>query len=308
LYLISYLRYNINQKKDVEVTMKIHKYLGLVIVSLALLSTGFAKDKVVVQSRWAAAPVQIDGNSSDWVPEDMVKNKDFDLSYAFKNDANFLYVLVVFDLKEVGKGRLENKYMSTIGLTGLTLWLNAEDKEKKTGGLRFYRKQASSDHLILELEKQGQMLTDQQKKDIKSKPSHMLFVCDVINNKGQAVPHPGTSGTFRTAKAEKSMVFEYVVPLALLQDAASPSKWDPALPLKVGFEWGGMTDEMKRNYAGRVADQGVAARAGESSLEAQVGGEEGSDFRASDSSLGASMRGLPKKYDFWIDLKFAAKQ
>jgi hypothetical protein len=288
--------------------MKIHKYLGLVIVSLALLSPAFAKDKVVVQSKWTAAPVQVDGNSSDWAPEDMIANKDFNLSYGFKNDANFLYVLLIFDLKEAGKGRFENKYMSTIGLTGLTLWLNAEDKEKKTGGLRFYRKQASSDHLILELEKQGQMLTDQQKKDIRSKPSHTLFVCDVINNKGQAVPHPGTSGTFRTAKAEKSMVFEYIVPLALLQDAASPSKWDPALPLKVGFEWGGMTDEMKRNYAGRVADQGVVARAGESSLEAQVKGGEGADFNAPESSLGASMRGLPKKYNFWIDLKFAAKQ
>lgn len=290
--------------------MKTYKYLWLVIVSLALLSPAFAKDKVVVQSKWTAAPVQVDGNSSDWAPEDMIANKDFNLSYAFKNDANFLYVLVVFDLKEVGKGRFENKYMSTIGLTGLTLWLNAEDKEKKTGGLRFYRKQASSDRLILEMEKQGQMLTDQQKKDIKSKPSHTLFVCDVINNKGQAVPHPGTSGTFRTAKAEKSMVFEYIVPLALLQDAAIQQKWDPTLPLKVGFEWGGMTDEMKRNYAGRVGDQGARAGAAATSIEGQISGEHegGGDFRAPESSLADSRRGIPKKYDFWIDLKIAQKQ
>lgn len=288
--------------------MKTHKYLWLVIISLALLYPGFAKDKVVVQSKWGA-PVQIDGNPSDWTQEDMIVNKDFDLSYAFKNDANFLYVLLVFDLKEVGKGRLENKYMSTIGLTGLTFWLNAEDKEKKIRGLRFYRKQASSEQLILELEKQGQIFTDQQKKDIRSKPSQTLFACDVINNKGQAVPHPGTSsGTFRTGQAQKSIVFEYLVPIALLQDPASQSKWDPALPLKVGFEWGGMTDEMKKNYAGRVGDQGVVARTGESSLESQVRGEEGADFRASDSSLGGGIRAVPKKYNFWIDLKFAAKQ
>ena len=191
----------------------------------------------------------------------------------------------------------------------MNLWLNAEDKENKIRGLRFYRKLASSNQLILELEKQGQMLTDQQKKDIRSKPSHPLFVCDVVNNKGQAVPHPGTgSGTFRTGQAQKSIVFEYFVPIALLQDPASQSKWDPALPLKVGFEWGGMTDEMKRNYAGRVGDQGVTARAGDSSLEAQVRGEEGSDFRASDSSLGGGLRSVPKKYNFWVDLKFAAKQ
>jgi len=309
LYLHSYLRYNIHQKKDMEVTMKIHEYLGLAIISLALLSPAFAKDKVVVQSKWTAAPVQVDGNSSDWAPEDMIANKEFNLSYGFKNDANFLYVLLVFDLKDTGRGRFENKYMSTIGLSGLTLWLNAEDKEKKAGGLRFYRKQASSDKLILEMEKQGQILTDQQKKDIMSKPSQTIYICDVINNKGQAIPHPGTSsGTFRMGNTPKSIVFEYFVPIALLQNAASPSKWDPALPLKVGFEWGGMTDEMKRNYAGGVADRGVAARAGESSLEAQVRGEEGADFRASESSLDRGMRALPKKYNFWIDLKFAAQQ
>jgi len=289
--------------------MKTHKYLGLVIISLALLLPGFAKDKVVVQSKWTAAPVLIDGNPTDWAPEDMITNKGFNLSYAFKNDANFLYVLLIFDLTEVRKGKFENKYMSTIGLTGLTLWLNAEDKEKKIRGLRFFRKQAKSDQLILELEKQGQVFTDQQKKEILSKPSQTLYACDVVNNKGQAVPHTGTSsGTFRLGQAQNAVVFEYLVPIALLQDQALQAKWDPALPLKVGFEWGGMTDEMKRNYAGRVGDQGVAARAGDSSLETQVTGGEGADFRASESNLGGGMRALPKKYDFWIDLKFAAKQ
>ncbi len=291
--------------------MKMHKYLWMVIISLALLATGFAKDKVVVESKWAATPLQIDGNLSDWVKGDTVMNKDYNLSYAFKNDDNFLYVLLVFDLKEVGKGKFENKYMSSIDYTGLTLWLNAEGKEKKTHGLRFYRKQVSGDRLIQEMEKQGQTLTDEQKQKIKSKPSYPLFACDVLNNKGRAVPHPGAAnGTFRTARIEKGIIFEYVVPVALLQDPASQNKWDPALPLKVGFEWGGMTEEMKKNYAGRVGDQGARADASGTSLERQLqsGYEGGDSFRDSQSSLADSLRGIPKKYDFWIDLKFAAKQ
>jgi len=289
--------------------MKMHKHLWTVIICLALLATGFAKDKVVVESKWAATPLQIDGNPSDWAKEDMVMNKDFDLSYAFKNDANFLYVILVFDLKEVGKGRFESKYMSSIDFTGLTLWLNAEGKEKKTHGLRFYRKQVSGDQLIQEMEKQGQTLTDEQKQKIKSKPSYPLFACDVLNNKGRAVPHPGAAnGTFRTARIEKGIIFEYVVPIALLQDPASQSKWDPAQSLMVGLEWGGLTEQMKKDLAGRVGDQGAAARTSEASLEAQLGREEGSGFRAPESSLAGQRRSVPKKYDFWIDLKFAAKQ
>ncbi len=289
--------------------MKTHKLLSLFTIVLVLLVTGFAKEKIVVESKWAAAPIQIDGNPSDWAQEDLVLNKDFDLNYAFKNDVNFLYVVVAFDLKEGAKGRLENRFMSSIDFTGLTLWLNYEGKEKKAHGLHFYRKQVTGDQLIQEMEKQGQTLTDQQKQNIKTKPSYSFFACDAVNNKGKVIARPGTvSGTFRTARVEKKTVFEYVIPLALLQDPASQAKWDPSLPLTVGFEWGGLTEEMKRNLAGRVGDQGAMARAGEAALESQIGGGEGQDFRAPESSLAGQRRSVPKKYDFWVDLKLAAKQ
>ncbi len=288
--------------------MKTHKYLWPVLITLALLATGFAKDKVVIESKWIAAPIQLDGNYADWSPDELVINKSYDLSYAFKNDADHLYLLFIFNIKE---GQRENKFMSSIDFTGLTLWPNVEGKEKKSHGLRFYPKQVTGDQLIQEMEKQGQTLTDQQKQEIKSKPRYTLFSCQAVDKKGEAVPNLGTSGaTFRTTKIQRSVVFEYLIPMTLLQDPASTTKWDPSQPLKIGFEWGGLTEEMKKNYADRVGSQGTMAGAAGTSLEGQISGghEGGGDFRAPESSLAGSRRGIPKKYDFWIDLKIAAKQ
>ncbi len=288
--------------------MKTHKSLLSVVIVLALVVPGLAKEKIVVESKWMETPVQVDGNSTDWAQDALVMNKDYNLSYAFKNNADFLYLLFVFNIKE---GQRENQYMSTIDFTGLTLWANPEGKEKKTHGLHFYRKQITADQLIQEIEKQGQTLTEERKKQVKSKPLYSKFACDVVNKKGEAVPNSGTNaGTFRTSKIQNNIVFEYQIPIALLQDPASAVKWEPSQPLKLGLEWGGMTEEMKKNYAGRVGDQSARAGAGDTSIEGQISGghEGGGDFRVPESSLSDSRRGIPKKYDFWIDLKIAQKQ
>jgi hypothetical protein len=290
--------------------MRVFRYLGSVIIGLALLVPGFAKDKVVVESKWTAAPIQIDGSQADWAPEDLILNKDYDLGYAIKNDANFVYLLFVFNLKQGAMKRFENKYMSTIDFTGLTLWLNAEGKEKKTYGLRFRPRQVTADQLIQEMEKQGQTLTDEQKQGIKAKPRYSLFACDVINKKGDVVPNPEASkGTFRTSKIQNSIVFEYQIPVALLGDPASATKWDPSLPLKVGFEWGGATPDMLKAQGSQLGQQGTRTGGGETSLESQIrSGYEGGGGGSRDFDAADRRRALPKKYDFWIDLKLATKQ
>ena len=291
-----------------EVCMKKHKYLWLFAIALVLAAPGLAKDKVVVESKWLAAPIQIDGNTADWSPDDLVMNKSYELGYAFKNDADNLYLLFVFNIKA---GQRENRYMSTIDFSGLTLWTNVEGKEKKGYGLKFYPKLVTGDQLIQEIEKQGQALTDQQKKEVKSKPRYTIFACDAVDKKGQAVPGFKTSGAaFRTAKAQSGVIFEYVIPLALLQDPASTIKWDSSQPLKLGFEWGGPTPEMAKNQGAMLGDRSTQTQTGAGSLEAQVSGgyEGGGGGGSRDFDAAERRRALPKKYDFWIDLKIAQKQ
>jgi hypothetical protein len=195
------------------------------------------------------------------------------------------------------------KFQSSVEQTGLTFWIYPELKSKKIHGLHFYRKAVTADQLIKDLESQGQTLTPERKTELKARPQYQLFACDVVNKKGEAVPYTGLTGTatYRTAQVQKAKVFEFVVPIVLLDDPAGEMKIDPAKPFKFGMEWGGMTEEMKQLRAAQLGDRSAEASA--SAASDNFAGE-GSGFRAPGGSL-TSMRGGPKKYELWFDLKIA---
>jgi hypothetical protein len=93
--------------------------------------------------------------------------------------------------------------------------------------------------------------------------------------------------------------------VALLNDPAAAAALGPYRPFKFGIEWGGLTAEMRKARAGQMGDQAVRASGEESSFDAQVsGGYEGGRDYSPDSSL-MGMRGRPKQYSFWINLKIS---
>jgi hypothetical protein len=277
--------------------MKFSKTVLIVIAALPwVLPLAAQKDKdKIFESAWTAAPVQIDGAATDWAPESLFLWKDFNINFGFKNDANFLYLVSIFN---------DPKYVSSLAQTGMYLWINAEGKDKKIHGLHLYQKAITAEQLIAEMEKSGQTIPEEKKKELMAKPQYRLFACDVVNKKGEPVPHPGTgTGTYRYARTKTGATFEAIIPLAVLNDPAAPAQLDLTKPFKFGFEWGGMTAEMKKQRAAQLGDRGAQARAGESSFEGQISGEHegGGDFSAGGGSLTA-MRGGPKQYNFWINL------
>ncbi|MBM3295795.1 MAG: hypothetical protein FJY82_14945 [Candidatus Aminicenantes bacterium] len=275
----------------------------ILAVSIAALPAAGQKDKdKIFESAWTATPVQIDGAAVDWAPETLNLWNEYKLNFGFRHDANFLFLIAIFN---------DPKFISSLDQTGMTIWINPEGKNKKTHGFHLRQKMVTADQLIGEMEEGGQILTEERKAEIRKKPLYRLFACDVVDGKGNPVPHPGTaSGTYRYARSKTGAAFEAVVPLALLDDPAAKTKLDLSKPFKLGFEWGGMTAEMKRQRAAQIGERGVQARAGETNLEAQLtSGYEGGggDMGGGGGSLTA-MRGGPKKYDFWINLKFADRK
>jgi len=201
--------------------------------------------------------------------------------------------------------------MSSVEATGLTLWVNNDGKEKKTHGLHFYRKSVATAELIKILESEGQILTEDRKKELLSRPAWPIWTCDVLNKKGEVVPHPGVNGgTFRTTKTPKTAVYEIVVPMELLNDPNADTKWDTSKLLKIGFEWGGLTDAMRITQAANLGDQSTRASGGGTDLSSQLSGGESRDFSDPGGSL-SQMRSLASKYkklDFWLDLKVFQNQ
>jgi hypothetical protein len=285
-----------------EARMKHLKPLYILIAVLALASPYLAKDKII-ESKWTPTALQIDGKISEWADDVRETQKSEQVSYAFKNDAEFLFVLFVFN---------ESKTVSSINQTGMTFWVNTEGKEKKIYGLKFYPKTLTGEQLIKEMESKGETVAENKKEEVlKAKVPFRVFACDAVNKKGEIIPHPGKGiATFRTGQINKDLIYEFVIPLALLSDPTTQTPFDPAKPFKLGFNWGGMTEEMKKAQAAQLGDQGVQARASAASGESATTGGESGGFNAPGADL-ASMRRMAqraKEYDFWIDLKLAAKQ
>ncbi|MBN1271084.1 MAG: hypothetical protein JXB26_02335 [Candidatus Aminicenantes bacterium] len=260
-------------------------FAGLFFVALVFLinTMGFARDQVI-ESTWSLQPLNIDGSDKDWQGATLMTEKKVKVNYAVMNDAEYIYVLFIFR---------DPQYLTNINQTGMTIYFNTEGKKKKNEGFNFIQKKATPEELIAYLKKQGQVLTDQQIQSIKSKPQYILFMAERIGKKdelsvvqsAQAL-QPG----FKTGQKEKDIIFEFKVPLAHSEFSPEGIGIEPGQSLKIGFEWGGMTEELTK----RLRDQGVNISEGGIDSGRTTGG-----------APSAASRRMPKKYDFWFDVQLA---
>ena len=272
------------------------KEILLLILVLTISFLGFSKEKEL-KSHWVSSPVRIDGSTNDWTENDLAGWKKGKVDYAFKNDAENLYVLFMFR---------DPKYLSSISATGLTFWFNSEGKKKKYYGIKFMQKRISADALISRLEKEKGEVPEEEKTKIRKNPSYLINDTESINKKSKSRYQSSESSeikpaVFRVMKQQKSLVFEFAFNLKRMMEQVPGSGIEPGKKVKVGFEWGGMTKEMETEVKRRSA----ALERTRSS-----GGDE-VDNRASAGAGSSVPMGLlsgPKKYSFWVDVQLAQKK
>lgn len=264
---------------------------------LALCGPGISKD-VVVESIWAATPVNIDGSNNDWQGDALTLFKKTKVDYAFRNDSENLYVLFIF--------KDPRKFMSTINETGMTIWLNTEGENKKNYGIKFQIKTVTADNYISILERMGMAIPEEKKEEIRKKPTYQVFHNEVIDKEGAAsLIEASTSGPVWNFGGKKELTYEFRIPLRRGEDQPVGIGTEPGKSIKVGFEWGGLTKEAKqRKLAGQI-EGGTAGRA-----QGGTGNFGRSERGASTSTTGGlgSFRGIrAKKYSFWTDVTLAQK-
>lgn len=272
----------------------------IIILALCILFLPSPAKEKLVQSSWASLPVAVDGSEEEWSEEPLVSEESAGVDYAFRNDGDNLYLLFIIKGKE---------FLSTLDATGITIYFNTEGKKKKDHGFRFFKRKATADEIILALENQGRVLTEDQKGEIKSKPSYLLYDYELIEKKkGSAFEMaPGTEyqpPAFKSAQEGEMTVLEFRIPLSQENQPAGIGI-EPGGSLKIGFEWGGLTKEMQ---AARLARTAAAAEKGverETASEDHARGSESGGFSAGASSSGKA-KTSPKKYSFWLDLKLAS--
>ena len=273
--------------------------LLLSLVVLAVCIAGFSKEKTV-ESIWVGSSLSIDGADNDWAGDTLNFEKKFDVDYAFRNDAENMYVLFVFK---------DPLFLSTIKDTGMTFWINTEGKKKKKYGITFKMINVPADNLISLLEKQKGPLPEAEKNRIRSKPNYTFYQGDVRDKKGKILTPTALGGEltmpiFRAKAKQKMMVYEFVMPLRILEKLSAKHKMEPGKTVKVGFEWGGLTERMKAQRMARIKQ--VAER-GSGTKATSTSAREGDLDRRSDASVNLKSSKGPKKYMFWVDVNLAQK-
>jgi hypothetical protein len=266
----------------------------------ALAAPGPAKDKPV-PSAWAADAVKVDGLDLEWPAAGLAVDEDTKVAYGFRNDDRDLYIVVVFN---------DPKSLSSIDATGLAVYFSAEGKKKKDNGVLFKARRVTPQELIAAWEKEGQVVTEERKRELMARPFYVMYESEVINKKrarAEAVPAGGVPASppyFRNALREKTAVYEFRIPLSR---AGQPGGIGiaPGAALKLGFEWGGMTADMRKAMMARRAAMGSQAVSMDTTMseDSIKDGDERADVGGGGLS---DIRRGPKKYSFWIDLKLAA--
>jgi len=267
--------------------------LGLIqIITLSLFSSAALPAENIVQSTWTASPLQVDGQSGDWTGGTVASEKGVGVNYAFRNDGRDLYVLFIFK---------NPKFLSTIDMTGITLYASTSGKKDKDWGVKFLKKTVSGEQLIEYMERMGQPLTEERKQEIKDKPQLILFTATAVNKKGEEIFPAGPVQDidlpgFRVGRGENSVVYEFRIPLVSREVHPAGIGTEPGKDIKIGFEWGGLTKEMREAMRGQA--RGIETGT-DLAKETVTGTYEG--------SLSTGPAG-PKKYSFWVDVKLAQAQ
>jgi hypothetical protein len=274
------------------------------VLSALLLSLPFAYlqgQTPPVKSEWLGAPPVIDGNDREWTGVELTVDKTTGAEYAFRNDGRNLYALVVFRTPEA---------RSSITATGMWMFYSLDGKKKKDLGVHFLRKQLSADELIASLETDGKKLDEAKKADLRKSIVYDVYEADVINKKKVPSPadpsFPSEPPSYRYAMKQRVLTYEFRVPLSRTNQPGGLGV-QPGQTLTVGFEWGGMTREMRAAQMAQRAERSSQAAARATSMEAAITeGDERLDVMEGPSSFSRSAGA--KKHTLWVALELASGQ
>jgi hypothetical protein len=261
------------------IKMKKSTYIKILLILFAMSVFSFntrAKEELI-KSQWLNSIVNIDGSLEDWSEIGVYLDKRVMTECALRNNNETLFILFVLK---------DRKYFSTIQTSGLTIWFNSDGTKKKNDGLHFLNKMISAADYIAGLEQQKGPLSEEDKIKILENPSYVFHQVELITKNKEDPSQQDRSeearkSVFRTGNQKGKMVYEFAIPLSLFPDSVRSNI------LKVGFEWGGMTDEYRKRLRDRQAE---------------------SQNRFGEKQITENSAGNPSKYLRWVDVQLSEKK
>jgi hypothetical protein len=272
--------------------MKRFALIMLCIFGLGSMFPGSAAEEPQATSQWLSSPLNIDGETDDWADVTLFKQEKMGIDLCFKNNDDTLFLLFKYN---------DRKFMSSVTQTGLTIWFNTEGKKKKLFGILFRQQSVPAQNYIAFLERQGQTLSDEKKTELLNQRTIKFYTTYVVDKKGKVIgpPSDGTEYSpafFRVKMENRLPVYEFAVPLNKAGDALPGVGAASGESVTIGFEWGGMTEEMRKKNLERQAETG-----------GRGGGAGETGFNTSNRGMVPRESSGPKKRSFWVDVRLAVK-
>ena len=202
-----------------------------------------------VQTHWAAEPVKVDGEMTEWSGGSTAYFEDLGVQLGLSNDSQNLYVLFRFS---------NQAWARAIRMGGVTLWLDNTGKKKKdfgvcyTGGPSFpdFQKRTDSGEGGFQ-----EALTPEQKQrlfNMEQDTVGQITVIDKKSNQEITMRPDGTGGpTVSFASPQGTYTYEFSIPLEKSDVFSYAVGAQPGQVISLGLEWGGMDEEVREKMKER---------------------------------------------------------
>lgn len=269
----------------------------LCFVAIACLICTAAGQAMEISSCWVTEPPIVDGRATDWDSIPTTYLGDEGVVLGLCNDSTNVYVL--FRFRDPG-------WLRAIRMTGLTLWLDAEGKEKEEFGIRYYGGPSLAELMELAEPGDNNLLSGlpperrERMEERMERRKEELIVIYRGREQPDAILTDGSAGPLVDFGSSRTLfTYEFAVPLQGSDYATFGMAAEPGSIISVGFAWGGM----RRGDIGKMGDAVPGGFAG---------GERGGPPRGGGRMGGAGPdRGRmepPEEHEFWVRTPLANPQ
>jgi hypothetical protein len=196
-----------------------------------------------VQTHWAAEPVKVDGEMTEWAGGSTAYFEDLGVQLGLSNDSQNLYVLFRFS---------NQAWARAIRRGGVTLWLDGTGKKKKDFGVRYTGGPSFPDFQKMRDSGEGgfqEALTPEQKQrlfNMEQDTIGQITVIDKKSNQEIIVPPDGSGGpAVRFASPQGTYTYEFSIPLEKSDVFSYALGAQPGQVISLGLVWGGMGEEFR---------------------------------------------------------------
>ncbi len=252
----------------------------MAIAGIVPLSNGAASD---FESRWIDKPISVDGDADDWENIPTTYLEDEGVVLGMCNDSMNVYVL--FRIRDA-------RSAMSIRMSGLTIWLNSEGKEKKQFGVRYNGGPSLAEIRELMADDEEDMFENipprmKDRMENRLSAGEKFTVIYKSEDKRDSIPTDGSRGpAVSYASSNGLYTYEFSIPLQVSDYGIYGMGASLDEDICIGPKWGGRPE--RRDSGG--ADMGRKGGRG----GGRGGGPEGRRMQPSE------------EHEFWMKTKLAS--